>query len=157
MNISFMRYAVLCTAMWLLFACKKKFDGYYDRPASLEPAIYQQLETRGNFTSLLKAIDKAGYKHILSTTGYWTFFATNDEAFKKYLSENKLGSVDEMDSAKCKSIVTYCLVYNAFRKDRLDDYQSTTGWVPNSAFKRRTANYTFVYTGKDTSGKELKM
>lgn len=157
MNTSIMRFAVLCTALGLLFACKKKFNDFYDRPASLEPPIYQQLQARGNFTSLLAAIDKAGYKNILSTTGYWTFFAPHDDAFNAYLSENKLSSVNDLDSATCRAIVTYCLVYNAFRKDRLDDYQSPTGWVPNSAFKRRTANYTFVYTGTDTSGKQLKM
>ena len=157
MNISIMRYAVLCAALGLLFACKKKFNDYYERPADLEPPIYQQLEARGNFTNLLAAIDKAGYKHILSTTGYWTFFAPHDSAFNVYLSENHLNSVNELDSASCRAIVTYCLVYNAFRKERLDDYQSPTGWVPNSAFKRRTANYTFVYTGTDTSGKQLKM
>ncbi|HEX6431116.1 MAG TPA: fasciclin domain-containing protein [Niastella sp.] len=157
MNISIMRYAVLCAALGLLFACKKKFNDYYERPANLEPHIYQQLEARGNFTNLLAVIDKAGYKHILSSSGYWTFFAPHDAAFNTYLSENKLGSVDELDSAACRAFVTYCLVYNAFRKERLDDYQSQTGWVPNSAFKRRTANYTFVYTGTDTSGKQLKM
>jgi uncharacterized surface protein with fasciclin (FAS1) repeats len=157
MNISIMRCAVLCTVMGLLFACKKKFDDYYARPASLEPPIYQQLEARGNFTNLLAAIDKAGYKRILSTTGYYTFFAPHDSAFKVYLAENNLTSVDELDSAACRAIVTYCLVYNAFKKERLDDYQSQTGWVPNSAFKRKTANYTFVYSGTDTSGAKLKM
>lgn len=157
MNRSIMRYAVLCTVMGLLFACKKKFDDYYERPASLEPPIYQQLEARGNFTNLLAAIDKAGYKRILSTTGYYTFFAPHDSAFKVYLAENNLTSVDELDSAACRAIVTYCLVYNAFKKERLDDYQSQTGWVAGSAFKRKTANYTFVYDGTDTSGAKLKM
>jgi uncharacterized surface protein with fasciclin (FAS1) repeats len=158
MNISIMRYAVLCTVMGLLFACKKKFDDYYARPATLEPPIYQQLEARGNFTNLLAAIDKAGYKRILSTTGYYTFFAPHDSAFKVYLQENNVSSVDELDSAACRAIVTYCLVYNAFKKDRLDDYQSQQGWVPNSAFKRKTAHYTYVYNGTDaSSGAQLKM
>lgn len=157
MNIRIMRYAVLCTVMGLLFACKKKFDDYYARPASLEPPIYQQLEARGNFTNLLAVIDKAGYKRILSTTGYYTFFAPHDDAFNAYLNENKLSSVNDLDSAACRAIVTYCLVYNAYKKERLGDYQSQTGWVPNSAFKRRTANYTFVYDGKDAGGKQLKM
>ncbi|MCS3797297.1 fasciclin domain-containing protein [Niastella sp. OAS944] len=157
MNISIMRYAVLCTVMGLLFACKKKFDDYYERPTTLEPPIYQQLEARGNFTSLLAVIDKAGYKRILSTTGYYTFFAPHDDAFNAYLTEHKLTSVNELDSNACRAIVTYCLVYNAYKKDRLDDYQSPTGWVAGSAFKRKTANYTFVYDGTDTSGAPLKM
>ena len=157
MNISILRYAVLCTVMGLLFACKKKFEDYYARPASLEPPIYQQLEARGNFTNLLAVVDKAGYKRILSSTGYYTFFAPNDDAFNAYLVENKLNSVNDLDSAACRAIVTYCLVYNAYKKERLDDYQSQTGWVPNSAFKRRTANYTFVYDGTGPGGSQLKM
>lgn len=157
MNISIMRYAVLCTVMGLLFACKKKFDDYYERPTTLEPPIYQQLEACGNFTNLLAVIDKAGYKRILSTTGYYTFFAPHDDAFNAYLTEHKLTSINDLDSTACRAIVTYCLVYNAYKKDRLDDYQSQTGWVAGSAFKRKTANYTFVYEGTDTSGAHLKM
>ncbi|WP_205509597.1 fasciclin domain-containing protein [Longitalea arenae] len=153
-----MRYAVYLVTAWLLLAaCKKQFNDYYDRPGSLEPPVYQQLEARGNFKHLLAAIDKAGYKEILSAAGYWTFFAPHDSAFQLYLTSKNLSSVEELDAESCRQIVTYSLVYNAFRKERLDDYQGATGWVPSAAFKRRTANYTFVYNGTDTSGKAIKV
>jgi uncharacterized surface protein with fasciclin (FAS1) repeats len=48
-------------------------------------------------------------------------------------------------------MVQYCLVYNSFEKDRLDDYQATAnnqGWTPSVAFRRTTAYYTGFY--KDT-------
>lgn len=141
------RLAVLCAVLFVLAACKKKFGDYYDRPGNLEPPIYQQLQARGNFTHILAAIDRAGYTATLSAAGYWTFFAPHDSAFNVYLKEKNISSVQELDSVTCRNLVTYCLVYNAFRKDRLDDYQSTTGWIPSTAFKRRTANYTFVYDG----------
>ena len=66
-----------------LFACKKKIDDYYAPPANLEAPVYQQLQTRGNFTQFLSLIDKAGYKQTLSTAGYWTIFAPTDSAFQK--------------------------------------------------------------------------
>lgn len=147
----------LITAWLLLAACKKQFNDYYDRPAWLEPPVYQQLEARGNFTNILAAIDKAGYKDILSAAGYWTFFAPHDSAFQVYLASKNIASVDELDAETCRQIVTYSLVYNAFKKERLDDYQGATGWVASAAFKRRTANYTFVYNGTDTSGKPVKL
>ncbi|HYO21663.1 MAG TPA: fasciclin domain-containing protein, partial [Flavisolibacter sp.] len=141
----------------LLAGCKKQFNDYYDRPDNLEPPIYQQLEARGNFKNILAAIDKAGYKPILSAAGYWTFFAPHDSAFQVYLTSRNLTSVDQLNAEECRNLVTYSLVYNAFRKERMDDYQSTAGWVPSAAFKRRTANYTFVYSGKNTSGANIKI
>jgi uncharacterized surface protein with fasciclin (FAS1) repeats len=148
---------VLALLVLLVNCRKKEWDEYYARPESLEPPIYKQLQSMGKFNSLLAAIDKAGYKDILSAAGYWTLFAPHDSAFQVYLSEKGFNSVSQLDSATCREIVTYSLVYNAFKKERLDDFQSTTGWVPSSAFKRRTANYTFVYNGKDTSGQDVKV
>lgn len=145
------------TILLLLAGCRKKaFDEYYGRPTSLEPPIYQQLEAKGNFKHLLAAIDKAGYKSILGAAGYWTFFAPHDSAFQVYFKERNINGIDQLDSNACQQIVTYCLVYNAFKKERIGDYQATTGWVANQAFRRRTANYTGVYNTTDTSGKPIK-
>jgi uncharacterized surface protein with fasciclin (FAS1) repeats len=157
MSRSIKRLTGFIAALLILTSCKKDFNGYYDRPANLEPPIYQQLEKKGNFKNILAAIDKAGYKSILGAAGYWTFFAPHDSAFQVYLASKSLTSVDQLDSTACRQIVTYCLVYNAFRRERLDDYQSGTGWVPASAFKRRTAYYTFVYNGTDTGGNPIKV
>ncbi len=157
MMSKFIKLLTIFVALTTLFtSCKKQFNDYYERPESLEPPIYQQLATRGNFKNILAAVDKAGYKQILSSAGFWTFFAPHDSAFQVYLAAKNLSGVDQLDSIACRDIVTYSLVYNAFKKDRLDDYQSPTGWVPGMAFKRRTANYTFVYNGKDTGGNAIK-
>ena len=123
--------------------CKKDIK-FYDRPATLAPAIYQQLVAKKNFTNLLACIDKAGYKDILSKAGYWTFFAPNDSAFMQYFKAKSITGVSAMDSATCRKIVTYSLVYNSFRKAQLSDYQSSLGIVPNMAFKRKSVYYDFV-------------
>ena len=69
-------------ACLFLASCKKKdFENYYARPSNLADPIYQQLVAKGNFTSLLKCIDKAGYKETLSAGGFWTLFAADDAAF----------------------------------------------------------------------------
>lgn len=144
-------------AIVALSACRKKaFDEYYGRPESLEPPIYQSLAARGNFKNLLATIDKSGYKQTLSGAGYWTFFAPNDSAFTVYFSERSIAGIEQLDSNACRQIVTYCLVYNGFKKDRIDDYQSTLGWQPNSSFRRRTANYTGVYNDFNQAGTPIK-
>lgn len=138
-------------------ACRKEaWDEYYGRPDTLESPIYQVLQSKGNFTHLLAAIDKAGYKNTLSGAGYWTLFAPHDSAFQVYFKDAGIAGVAQMDSITCQKIVTYCLVFNAFKKDRVDDYQSNAGWVPNTAFKRRTANYKGIYDGTNTAGAPVK-
>ena len=147
---------------FILFSCKKKIDDYYLPPASLEAPIYQQLQTKGNFTQFISLIDKAGYKQTLSTAGYWTIFAPTDSAIQKdtefaaFLQSKGFGSVTAVDSVTAQSIVQYLLVFNGFKKDRLDDYQSNLGWVTNAAFKRRTAYYTGFYNDTTATGQPVK-
>ena len=158
MNIN-RNLAVILFLFVAVVGCRKKaWDEFYGRPAGLVPPIYQTLTAKGNFKNLLAAIDKAGYKTTLSEAGYWTFFAPHDSAFNVYFKEKGIAGIEQLDSNACRQIVTYCLVYNAFKKERIGDYQSTTtiGWVANQGFRRRTANYVGVYDTKDTSGKSIK-
>ena len=133
--------------------CRKKaFEDYYGSSDSLAQPIYQQLQARGKFKNLLACIDKASYKAILSAAGYWTMFAPNDSAFQVFFQSRGISSVAQLDSNTCKQIVTYSLVYNAFARARLGDYQASTGWVPNQAFKRRTAYYKGFYNDTTLAG-----
>ena len=147
---------VLITAVISFTACKKEFNAFYQRPDTLEKPIYQQLEAKGNFTQMLALIDKAGYKSTLSAAGYWTLFAPHDSAFKVFYAEKGIAGVSALDSTASRQIVTYCLVYNAFKQERIADYQSNTGWIENASYKRRTANYTGVYATTDLQGKAIK-
>lgn len=157
MNKFITRTLLLMGLVFFLTECRKKaFEEYYGRPESLEPPIYQVLEKKGNFTNFLACIDKANYKSILSAAGSWTIFAPNDEAFKTFLASRGVASVAQLDSGTCSQIVTYALVYNAFTKTRLDDYQASAGWVVNNAFKRRTANYTGFYNDTTFAGTPVK-
>lgn len=122
----------------------------------MEQPIYQVLQAKGNFKHFLAAVDKAGYKQTLAAAGYWTLFAPHDSAFQAYFTASSITGIDALDSATCRKIVTYCLVYYAFKQERLPDYQSNAGWVENSAFKRRTAYYTGVYNDINTSGSPIK-
>jgi uncharacterized surface protein with fasciclin (FAS1) repeats len=153
-----MRIAVSLLLLTLLFTnCRKKaFDEYYGRPDNLAAPVYQQLEAKGNFKSFLACIEKAGYKATLSAAGYWTLFAPNDNAFQKFFTERSISDISRLDSGTCRQIVTYCLVYNAFAKTRIGDYQAAAGWVPNQAFKRRTANYTGFYDDTTQTGEKVK-
>ncbi|MGB3008264.1 MAG: fasciclin domain-containing protein, partial [Chitinophagaceae bacterium] len=147
---------LLVTSMFLVQCRKKALDEYYGRPENLEPPVYQILESKGNFKHYLAAVDKAGYKSTLSAAGYWTVFAPHDSAFQAYFTANGVSGIGAMDSLACRNLVTYSLVYNAFKEERLPDYQSSLGWQENNAFRRRTANYTGVYDATNTTGASIK-
>jgi len=161
MSISIKSIVLFFAGGVILFSCQKKINTYYDPPANLEAPVYQQLLAKDKFTQFLSLIDKAGYKQTLSTAGYWTVFAPTDSAFQSdtefaaFLQSKGIGSVSAIDSATAQSIVQYLLVFNAFNKDRLDDYQSNLGWVTNTAFKRRTANYTGFYHDTTSTGQPV--
>lgn len=137
------RYYLLFSPLILFLTncSKKEVDEYYARPDDLEPPIYQQLEAQGNFQNLTKLIEVAGYKDILGKAGYWTMMAPNDAAFEVYFQEQGISDVSAIDSLTASKIVKYALIYNAFRTERLSDYQSNIGWEEDMAFRRRTAYY----------------
>jgi uncharacterized surface protein with fasciclin (FAS1) repeats len=147
---------LLVLAVSLTNCRKKEWDAYYGRPVGLAQPIYQQLQAKGNFKNLLACIDKAGYKNILSASGYYTLFAPNDDAFQKFFTERNISGVAQIDSGTAQQIVTFSLVYNAFVKQRLSDYQSRTGWITNGAFRRRTANYRGFYTDTTLARQPVK-
>jgi len=138
----------------LAFAgCRKQaLDAYYGRPATLADPIYQTLQAKGNFTNMLACIDKSGYTTQLSTAGYWTLFAPNDDAFKK-------AGIDasQLDAATATKIVTYSLVNSGYTSTTGTFYSgasieitqgtlSTDGITFTPAYKRRTVYHDAIDT-----------
>jgi uncharacterized surface protein with fasciclin (FAS1) repeats len=142
MNKFLLRILPILTLVVLLVNCRKKeWDEYYARPESLEPPIFQVLQAKGGFTQMIACIEKAGYKDILGKAGYWTLFAPTDSAFQQFYLENGYKDIEGVDSLTAQKIVRFCLVYNSFNQDRLDDFQGAKGWEADNAFKRRSAYY----------------
>lgn len=150
-KIDFMRFynclfAVLITLL-LFINCEDEKKKYYERPSWLEPPIYKVLEQKGNFSFYLKCVEKAGFKDLLSKSGYVTVFAPTDEAFIKFLNERGLTSVDDLDSITISKIVRYSVIFNAYTKEKLDDYESSKlgSLIEDISFKRKTYYYKGVY------------
>jgi uncharacterized surface protein with fasciclin (FAS1) repeats len=88
---------LVIVSVFMMQCRKKALDEYYERPANLEPPIYQVLDSKGKFKTLLAAIDKAGYKQTLGAAGYWTLFAPHDSAFQAYFTANNISGIDGLD------------------------------------------------------------
>lgn len=139
-------------------ACSKKKE-YYERPDWLEPAIYNQLEEKGNFSHYLALVDKAGFKRTLSSSGYFTVFAPTDEAVERYLQQNGYASVNDIDTTTAQGIVQYSIAYNAYFLDEIDDYQNAsldTAQRYDEAFRRRTMYYKWVFE-ENVNGQDIRV
>lgn len=82
---------MLSAAMFFLVACEsmdEKDGGKYSLGTTC-----RILESRGNFTSFIKALDRSGYRRLVDGGGLVTVFAPDDEAFGSYL-QSKYGTSD---------------------------------------------------------------
>lgn len=151
--------SLLCflVVVLLFTSCRKKeWDDYYGRPEGLAEPIYQQLQAKGNFTNFLALADKAGYKDALSGSGSWTLFAPNDAAFPAFFQENGISGIADVSEELAAKVVRYSMTYDGEESARLSDYLSKTGWIENTAFRRRTVYYDFVYKDKNAAGTSIK-
>lgn len=148
---------ILVFTMSAVFMTGCKDDDYYEKPSWVGEPIYQFLEEQGGFTNYLACVDKTGYAQVLKGSGFYTAFVPNDEAFKKFMNEQGINSVDEISKELADKIVSYSLIPVASRADELDDYQRSVSHEDketnlNIAYKRSTLNYKGVYSYETYGG-----
>lgn len=138
-------YLFLLSIM-LFSACSEDRDAMFERPGWLEPPIYKVLENEGRFTDYLKCVDRTLYSSTLKSSGLYTVFAPNDDAFKAYFasSNGAYSSVADMPDSLVNKIVSYSIVYNKYDFDRLTDVLSS-GWDTLSSIKKKTTYYETIH------------
>ena len=104
-------------------SCEKEFDQYYKVPDWLKGNAYELLESRGNYSLFLEAVERAGFTDIISGKGIITVVAPSDEAFSAYLSEKGYGSIADIPVDELKKLVGFHLVYYSFDKEKFANYQ----------------------------------
>jgi uncharacterized surface protein with fasciclin (FAS1) repeats len=73
--------------------------------------MYTYLDNNPDQFSLFKQIvDKAGYASFLNTYGSYTLFATNNDGVNAYLKATGKASVDAIDAATAKNIISISLI-----------------------------------------------
>ncbi|MCH7404355.1 fasciclin domain-containing protein [Belliella aquatica] len=144
-----------------MVSCQQEFDEYYARPATLAGPVFQVLSDSsrfsGNFDHYLRLVEKAGYKETLSSAGFWTVFAPDDNAFEAYFNEKGISGVEDIDDETAFQLVAYSLIYNAYDLTALGFYQTGPGAdTLSSAFRRKTAYYTGV-TRREVDGQQMEV
>ena len=60
-------------------------------PAWLGTSIYDNLNSTGEYTNMVRLIEDLGYKDVLARTGSKTLFVADDAAFERFYSNNDWG------------------------------------------------------------------
>lgn len=103
-------------------------DDHYKAPAWLKGNAWQVMESEGNYSTFLHAIELTGFKPIVSGQSILTVMAPDDAAWSTYLTQEGYSSVDEMwqqAPTKLKNTVGYHLMYYAY------DWQKLVNFRPN--------------------------
>ncbi|RZK60273.1 MAG: hypothetical protein EOO91_02075 [Pedobacter sp.] len=69
------------------------------------------------------------------------------------MTDNNLTTISPELAA---SIVRYSMTYDGEKLERLSDFFSSKGFIKNTAFRRRTVYYDFVYDALDANGNPIK-
>ncbi|MDD3079585.1 MAG: fasciclin domain-containing protein [Paludibacter sp.] len=140
-----MKISILLSLVLLfVVSCSNEKDEYFARPSWLEPPIYQVLQEKGRFTNYLKCVDRTMYASTLKSSGLYSVFAPNDDAFSAYFALKHVNSVDELSDTLVKQIVSYSMVNNKYIYERLTDVLSG-GWDTLTSIKKRTAYYETIH------------
>ncbi|MBN1925647.1 MAG: fasciclin domain-containing protein [Prolixibacteraceae bacterium] len=110
-------------ALILFASCEKEMDKYYEIPDWLKGNAWELLESRGNFTHFLEAVDMAGFRDVISGKGIITVMAPTDEAFEQYLGKKGVQSVSDLPVDELKKLIGLHLVYYAFDRNKLVNYR----------------------------------
>lgn len=146
------RAGCICAAMMLLggamglSSCSD--DLLTGTPEWLGSSIYDELESRGNFTQTLTLINdpvfrdnpedtQTSFRKLLGRTGSMTMFVADDAAWQRYLSRRGLASVSQLPEAEKKNLLKGAMVNNAYLIELLSN---TSGNPPSegSCLRRET-------------------
>lgn len=153
-------------------SCEDKLteDPHYERPGWLVGSAYELLQSEGNYSSFLKAIDLTGYKAIVNGQSLLTVMAPDDDAFDLYLKDKGYESVDamyEIAPTELEKLVSFHLLYYAYDWKKLVNFRpvegdgATENQLINKAgmyFKHRTRSSEPSSTAIDpATGREIKV
>jgi uncharacterized surface protein with fasciclin (FAS1) repeats len=129
-------------------ACDDELESQskYQRPEWLAGKVFTQIQQVPELSTFTRSLELTGYDSVINTSGSYTVFAPNDEAFTLYLqSQPGYNTVDDIPREELLKLVKYHIVQNPWSKQQLmslDIY----GWIDSTdlnndeprGFKRET-------------------
>lgn len=104
-------------------------DDKYKRPDWLAGKVYTQLSEQPELSTFTECVRLAGYDTIINTSGSYTIFAPNNDAFALYFQTHPVyKSVEDIPLSELKKLVKYHVVQNPWSKIQLRSLD-VFGWI----------------------------
>jgi uncharacterized surface protein with fasciclin (FAS1) repeats len=132
----------------LVFACNDEFskNPKYDRPSWLAGKVYAQVKAQPELSDFARCLERTGYDTLINTSGDYTVFAPDNDAFELYFSDHpEYQTVDDIPLADLTRIVKYHIIQNPWSLQQLRSLD-IYGWIDSTdinndepkGFKRET-------------------
>ncbi len=132
-------------------------DDHYAPPSWLKGNAWQVLESEGNHSVFLHAIELTGYKPIVNGQSILTVMAPNDDAWQRYLSSQNCQSVDDLwqrDPSGLKKTVGYHLMYYAYDWQKMVNFRPDEGDGASDEQKQRNAGLYYKHRTRSSDDME---
>ena len=123
--------ACLLSTCGVTYSCSDDYDLDEKSPSFLGKSIYDELNAKGDFKTVIRLIDDLGYKEVLSKTGSKTLFVANDDAYAKFLETTTwkdgngepVRSYDQLTTAQKRLLLNGSMLNNAYVLEMLTTIQ----------------------------------
>lgn len=115
----------------LFISCRDDFseNDKFKRPDWLAGKLYIQIKEQSALSTFARCLELSGYDTIINTSGSYTVFAPDNEAFDLYFQNSpNYNSVEEIPSDELSRIVKYHIVQNPWSKEQLKSLD-IYGWI----------------------------
>jgi uncharacterized surface protein with fasciclin (FAS1) repeats len=125
---------LLALLFFVIFSCKDEFskDSKYQRPEWLAGKLFTQMQQYPELSTFAKCLQLSGYDSIINTSGSYTVFAPDNNAFELYFQNHpSYQSVEDIPLQELMSLVKYHVVQNPWSTDQLKSLD-VYGWIDST-------------------------
>ncbi|MDA3823871.1 MAG: fasciclin domain-containing protein, partial [Bacteroidales bacterium] len=122
------QFALLALVLSLVFGCVDDRLEKYERPDWLAGKVFTQIADSAIFDTFKECLILTGYDTIINTSGSYTVFAPNNDAFDLYFQEHGYSTPSDIPMAELQQIVKYHIVQNPWTKEQLRSLD-VWGWI----------------------------
>lgn len=136
--------ACLLSTCGVTYSCSDDYDLDETNPSFLGKSIYDELNAKGNFKTVIRLIDDLGYKDVLSQTGSKTLFVADDNAYAEFLKTTTwkdsngepVRSYDQLTTSQKRLLLNGSMLNNAYVLEMLTTIQ---GPIKNQCLRQITS------------------
>lgn len=136
--MKFIHYIVTLLCVFIINCCQ---EPEFIRTTSEDTLIGEYLESQEEFSEFVKILELTGNMSFLKAYGSYTCFVPDNDAFKTYLGEKGLTSVEEISLEELNDLVKYHIIQDTISTSNFSDGKLQT---PNMYGQYLLVSGTFI-------------